>query len=108
MGCKRASQMMEGVDMIKIFIQVLNKYIYLILNKCDDFDFEKVSQLIELIKDKIKEQQSSLNIGDDDNNNDLNKLQEIKQFFRLSCQYVNDLKNPNDDEIKQSFGKIEL
>merc|ERR1712176_528348 len=108
-ACKRASQMMEGVDMISIFIQVLNKYIYLVLNKCDDFDYAKVSQLVELIKDKIKEQQSSLNIGDDDDsNNDLNKLQEIKQFFRLSCQYINDLKSSNDDEIAQSFGQIDL
>lgn len=105
--------MMEGVDMISIFIQVLNKYIYLILNKCQDFDYDKVTQLIELIKDKIKEQQSSLNINnDDDTNNDdtenVNKLQEIKQFFRLSCQYINDLKNSNDDEIAQNFNKIDL
>ena len=104
--------MMEGVDMISIFIQVLNKYIYLILNKCSDFDYEKVTQLIELINDKIKEQQSSLNINDDDTNNDdadnANKLQEIKQFFRLTCQYVNDLKSSNDDEIAQSFAKIQL
>jgi len=109
-ACKRASQMMEGVDMINIFIQVLNKYIYLILNKCSDFDYEKVTQLIELIKDKIKEQQSSLNINDDDNDagDDANKLQEIKQFFRLSCQYINDLKSSNDDEIAQSFAKIDL
>merc|ERR1712129_386340 len=102
-ACKRASQMMEGVE-------VLNKYIYLILAKCEDFDFGKVSALIELIKEKITEQESALNIGDDmeDNNNDLNKLQEIKQFFRLSCQYVNDLKSSNDKEVAQNFAKVEL
>merc|ERR1712176_1159118 len=109
-ACKRASQMMEGVDMISIFIQVLNKYIYLILNKCEDFDYGKVSALVELIKEKIKEQESALTLGDDmdESNNDLNKLQEIKQFFRLSCQYVNDLKESNDEEIAKNFANIEL
>eukprot|EP01083_Nonionella_stella_P278535 947223_1 len=113
-ACKRASQMMEGVDMINIFIQVLNKYIYLILNKCKDFDYEKVTQLVQLIKEKIKEQSNNINDDDDNddndniNNNNLNKLQEIKQFFRLTAQYINDLKNSNDEAIAQEFNKIDL
>mmetsp|Transcript_33853 Transcript_33853/g.54199 ORF Transcript_33853/g.54199 Transcript_33853/m.54199 type:complete len:848 (-) Transcript_33853:201-2744(-) len=111
-ACKRASQMMEGTQMIAIFIQVLNKYIYLMLNKCADFDYEKVTQLIALIRDKIKEQQSSVNLGadqDDSNAADhANQLQEMKQFFRLSCQYINDLKSSNDDDIAKAFANIDV
>eukprot|EP00483_Globobulimina_turgida_P011226 UN11247 len=102
--------MMEGVDMINIFIKVMNQYIYLVLNKCQDFDYEKVTQLIELIKEKIKQQQVDSNEdmhGDNDGVDNV-RLQEIRQFFRLSCQYVNDLKNSNDEEIAQSFAKIDL
>eukprot|EP01084_Bolivina_argentea_P089066 160788_1 len=69
-ACKRASQMMEGTDMLSIFVQVLNKYIYLILNKCDDLDYTKINQLIDLIKEKIKENQEL-------NDENINKLQEI-------------------------------
>eukprot|EP01084_Bolivina_argentea_P140784 247437_1 len=111
-ACKRASQMMEGIDMISIFLQVLNKYIYCILNKSaqddDEFEYDKVSQLIELIKEKIMEQQNQINIEGADDEKDLNKLQEIKQFFRLTTQYVTDLTNSNDEQIAHNFSKIQL
>eukprot|EP00483_Globobulimina_turgida_P003557 UN03563 len=111
--------MMDGVEMINVFIKVMNQYIYLILNKCQHFDYEKVGQLVELIGDKIKQQQAhcadaedmNVAVGAVENANDgadSARLQEIKQFFRLTCQYVNDLKNSNDEQIAPSFAKIDL
>ena len=113
-ACKRATQMMEGVGMVTVFVQVLNQYVYLLVaTQCaDDVDAEKVSQLIGLVRDKIKEQQSAITLHADGDggsaNDDLNKLAELKQYFRLTLQYIEDLQNSDDDQIAQRFAKIEL
>merc|ERR1719229_1079921 len=115
-SCKRASQMMEGVAMMTVFVQVLNQYVYLLVStQCaDDVETEKVSQLIALLRDKIKEQQSAITLqadGDGDgasSNDDLNKLGELKQYFRLTLQYIEDLQNSDDEQIAQRFNKIDL
>ncbi len=113
-SCKRASQMMEGVAMMTVFVQALNQYVYLMVaTQCaDDVDTEKVSQLVELLRDKIKEQQKAISLQADgdggSSNDDLNKLGELKQFFRLTLQYIEDLQKSDDEQIAQRFGKIEL
>ena len=111
-ACKRASQMMNASDMIGVFLAVLNKYIYLCL-KHVEFEQAKMTQLIELISDKIKEQQMALQDGgsgdgDAQHDADVAKLAECKQFFRLSVQYIKDLQNSNDEQIAQTFAKIDL
>lgn len=73
-----------------------------------------MSQLIALLRDKIKEQQSAITLqadGDGDgasSNDDLNKLGELKQYFRLTLQYIEDLQNSDDEQIAQRFNKIDL
>merc|ERR1712083_744938 len=115
-SCKRATQMMEGVAMVTVFVQVLNQYVYLLVaTQCaDDVDTDKVSQLVALLRDKIKEQQSAIALHADgggdggSSNDDLNKLAELKQFFRLTLQYIEDLQKSDDEQIAQRFGSIEL
>eukprot|EP00485_Elphidium_margaritaceum_P000272 CAMPEP_0202697238 /NCGR_PEP_ID=MMETSP1385-20130828/10561_1 /ASSEMBLY_ACC=CAM_ASM_000861 /TAXON_ID=933848 /ORGANISM="Elphidium margaritaceum" /LENGTH=813 /DNA_ID=CAMNT_0049353637 /DNA_START=21 /DNA_END=2460 /DNA_ORIENTATION=- len=102
-ACKRASQMMDGVPMMATFVQVLNKYVYAILNKCGDVDYDKVNQLVALVKDKMQSEQQLMQAQQLQP-----ELQEAVQYFRLTAQYIDDLKHSNDSDIAEAFAPIEL
>jgi len=108
---KRASQMMEGVAMLTLFCQILNQYVFLLVaTECaDEVDTAKVTAIISLLRDKIREQHSALSLhGDNEADSDLNQLKELKQFFRATMQYIEDLRKSDDEQIARRFSEIEL
>ena len=61
---------------------------------------EKVNGLIQLIGEKIREGSGSTE--------DTNRLKDIKTFFKLTCQYIADLKESGDDDIASAFADIHV
>ena len=61
---------------------------------------DKVNGLIQLIGEKIKEGSGSTE--------DVNRLKDIKTFFRLTCQYIADLKDSGDGDIAAAFHDIHV
>jgi len=94
---QKVSSMMEGVERIEMFVEILNKYVYLLMKHCPDVELAKVSQLISAIKDELNE------CGDSD---ETGKLDEVKQYFRLSCQYITDLAQGGVQDIASTFSQI--
>jgi vacuolar protein sorting-associated protein 35 len=85
---KKANSMMDSVQKIEIFIELLNKYIYLLYHRCDKIEVERISQLISVIKELL---------GDCDD--DEVGLDDAKQHFRLSCQYIQDVAEKEDETL---------
>merc|ERR1712038_561064 len=77
---KYASQCMEDSDKISLYIEVLNKMLYVHTNGGDeDIDKDIIQKLLETIKEELKD------LSDDQDGMDdaqLQKLNEIKSYFR--------------------------
>ena len=56
--------------------------------------------LIQLIEEKIKESSNSTE--------EAARLKEIKTFFRLTCQYITDLKQSGDSDTATAFAEISV
>jgi len=87
-SCKYSTQTMDEAEKIHLYLDILNKYLYLHNAGMEKNTVELIQKLLNIVKEDL----GDLDQDSPDDEEGLKKLSNLKTYYRNTMQYIKDLK----------------
>jgi len=87
-ACRYSGQTMDDAEKIHLFIDILNKYLYLNQEGMEKITPELIQKLLDVIEEDLKD----LDTESPEDEEGLTKLSNLKTYYRNTMQYIQDTK----------------
>jgi len=87
-ACRYSGQTMDDGEKIHLYLQILNKYLYLHKEGMEKITPELMNKLLDIIKEDLKDLESDA----PEDEEGLTKLSNLKTYYRNTIQYMGEIK----------------